>query len=67
MERELLAIVENLKEFLNILLGKQVRVNTDHKNLTFKHSSTERVMACQLNIEGFGPEFNYIKDLKYCS
>ena len=29
-ERELLAIVETLKEFKNILIGQQIRVYTDH-------------------------------------
>ena len=43
-ERELLAIVETLKEFKNILLGQQIRVYTDHKNLTYKTFNTERVM-----------------------
>jgi len=32
-EREILAIVETLKEFKNILLGQQITVFTEHMNL----------------------------------
>jgi len=44
MERELLSIVETLKELRNILLGQQIEVFTDHNNLVSKHFNTERVM-----------------------
>ena len=60
-ERELLSIVETLKEFRNILLGHKIVVYTDHKNLVYKHFNTERVMRWRLVIEEFGPELRYIK------
>ena len=43
-ECELLSIVKTLKEFKNILLGQQIMVYTDHKNLTYKNFNTEHVM-----------------------
>ena len=60
-EKELLSIVTTLKEFRNILLGQQVIVHTDHKNLTCKNFNTEQVMRWRLVLEEFGPELNYIK------
>ena len=53
--------MENLKEFHNILLGHQITVYTDHKNLTYNVLNTERVMRWRLILEEFGPELKYIK------
>ena len=50
-----------LKEFRKILLGHQITVYTDHKNLTYKSFNTERVMRWRLILEEFGPELKYIK------
>jgi hypothetical protein len=63
-ERELLSIIETLKEFTNILLGQQIIVFTDHKNLTCKHFNTERVMRWRLIIEEYNPKIRYIKGTK---
>ena len=60
-ERELLAIVETLKEFRNILLGQKIVVFTDHRNLMYKVFNTKRVMRWRLIIEEYGPKLRYIK------
>jgi RNase H-like domain found in reverse transcriptase len=63
-ERELLSIVEILKEFCNILLGQQIGVYTDHKNLTCKNFNTERAMRWRLLLEStapMAPKLRYIK------
>jgi len=63
-ERELLAIVETLKEYRNILLGQQIKVFTDHKNLTCVNFNTQRVIRWRMVIEDFAPELVYIPGAK---
>jgi len=63
-ERELLSIMETLKEFRNILLGQKIKVCTDNKNLTYKTFSTERVMHWKLILEEFEPNLIYIQGNK---
>ena len=60
-KKELLSIVTSLKEFRNILLGHQITVYTDHKNITYKCFNTERLMYWSLILEEFGPELKYTK------
>ena len=50
---KLLSIVKTLKEFKNILLGQQIVVYTDHKNLTYKNFNTEHIMRWRLLIDKF--------------
>ena len=63
-ERELLAIVETLKEFRNILLGQKIVIHTDHKNLTYANFNTDRVIRWRLIIEEYGPNLKYIEGPK---
>jgi hypothetical protein len=60
-ERELLSIVETLKEFRNILLGQRIKIYTDHKNLTYVNFNVERVMKWHLIIEKYSLELIYLK------
>jgi hypothetical protein len=61
-EIELLAIVEVLKEFKDMLWGKRVKVYTDHKNLIQKALgyTSDRVYRWILLLEEFGPNINIV-------
>ena len=62
-EKELLSIVECVKEFRNILFGYKINVYSDHKNLVHATtmSQSQRVMRWRLILEEFGPDIKHIK------
>ena len=61
-EKELLSIVECIKEFRNILFGYQIIVYSDHKNLVHAAtvSQSQRVMRWRMILEEFGPDIRHI-------
>jgi hypothetical protein len=62
-EIELLAIVETLKEFKGMLWGQDIKVYTDHKNLTRDALglTSDRVYRWRLLLEEYAPEIIYLK------
>ena len=60
-ERELLSILETLKEFKAILFGQKLRIYTDHKKLTCTILNTNRVLIWILRLEEYGPDIKYTK------
>ena len=61
-EKELLSIVECLKQFRNILFGYKINIYSDHKNLVYEAtlSESQRVMRWRLLLEEFGPHIHHI-------
>ena len=48
-----------MKEFRNILLDQQIRIHTDHENLTWFNLG--RVTRWGLYIDEYSPDLQYIK------
>jgi len=59
-EQELLSIVETLKEFRTLLLGQQLIVHTDHKNILYGSLANDRITRWRLIIEEFCPEIVHV-------
>ena len=64
IEQEMLAIVEVLKEYKNFLLGANISIYTDHKNLLSNSTVNDRVFRWKQKIQEFGPILNYMKGHK---
>ena len=48
------------RKIINLFLGQQLRVYTDHKNLTWNNFNTARVLRRRLIIEEYGLDIQYI-------
>ena len=61
IDKEMLCIVEVLKEYRTILWGANINIYTDHINLTRHTITSNRIMTWRMLCEEFSPVFHYIK------
>ena len=49
-----------MKEFYTVLLGQQLKMYTDHENITYKNFNTDRMLQWIIILEEYGPNIEYI-------
>ena len=59
-EKEFLSIFETLRTYRTMLLGAELHIHTDHRNLTFKSATSQRMLRWRVFIEEFGPILHFI-------
>ncbi|OWZ07401.1 Pol Polyprotein, partial [Phytophthora megakarya] len=60
-KKELVRVVEMLREFCSILWGRKLKIFTDHKNSVQSTFNNPQMLRWRLEIEEYGPELVYIK------
>jgi hypothetical protein len=61
VDKELLSIVEVLKEFRDILFGQKLIVYTDHKNLLYRKLPTQQIMRWRMLLEEYDAQYEHVK------
>ena len=59
-QKETLAIVKGLEAYRNILLGRDVHIHNDHKNITFLSTTNPQTLRWLIAIAEYTPQLDWI-------
>jgi hypothetical protein len=61
IDKELLCVVATLRGFRSMLLGAELHIYTDHKNILHVGNSSERRLCWISYVDEYGPNLHYIE------
>ena len=61
IDKELLCVVATLREFCSMLLGAELHIHTDHKNILNVGDSSERRLRWISYVDEYSPTLHYIE------
>ena len=61
INKELLCVIATLREFWSMLLGAEIHIHTDHKNILNIGDSSERRLCWISYVDEYGPTLHFIE------
>ncbi len=65
IDKELLCVVATLSKFHSMLLGAELHVHTDHKNILSIGDSSQQHLCCISYVDAYWPETHYVEGPRY--
>jgi hypothetical protein len=61
IDKELLCVIATLRKFRSMLLGAELHVHTDHKNILSIGDSSQQRLCWIYYVDEYGPELHYVE------
>jgi hypothetical protein len=61
IDKELLCVIATLRKFCSVLLGAELHVHKDHRNILSIGDSSQRRLCWISYVDEYGPEYHYVE------